>query len=146
MGGFLIVIYLLSMKVCLKNAKKFYSELQINTIKEFIRFINNNIPLTNDVRIEFLDKKTGKMTTGSRLSHKIKILAIDRMLIDVLRTLVHEWVHEFQHQKMGLKNNQKIKDIGGPEENLANILAGIFMKKFQKEYPELKKILYNEKK
>jgi hypothetical protein len=131
------------MKVCLKNAKKFYSELEINVIKQFVEYINKEVPLKNDVRIEFLDKKTGKMTTGSRLGHKIKVLAKERMLIDVLRTLVHEWVHEFQHQKMGLKNNAKIQDIGGPEENMANVLAGIIMKKFQKEYPEFKKVIYS---
>lgn len=131
------------MKVCLKGAKKFYSELEINVIKKFIQFINTDIPLSKDVRIEFLGKKTGKMTTGSRLSHKIKVLAKDRMLIDVLRTLVHEWVHEFQHQKMGLKDDAKIQDIGGPEENMANVLAGIIMKKFQKEYPEFKKVIYS---
>jgi hypothetical protein len=131
------------MKVCLKGAKKFYSELEINVIKEFIQFINTDIPLNKDVRIDFLDKKTGKMTTGSRMGHKIKVLAKERMLIDVLRTLVHEWVHEFQHQKMGLKDDTKIQDIGGPEENMANVLAGIIMKKFQKEYPEFKKVIYS---
>jgi len=131
------------MKVCLKGAKKFYSELEINVIKKFIGFINTDIPLNKDVRIEFLDKKTGKMTTGSRMSHKIKVLAKERMLIDVLRTLVHEWVHEFQHQKMGLKDDAKIQDIGGTEENMANVLAGIIMKKFQKEYPEFKKVIYS---
>jgi hypothetical protein len=131
------------MKVCLKGAKKFYSELEINVIKKFIEFINTDIPLNKDVRIDFLDKKTGEMTTGSRMSHKIKVLAKERMLIDVLRTLVHEWVHEFQHQKLGLKDNDKIQDIGGPEENMANVLAGIIMKKFQKEYPEFKKVIYS---
>lgn len=131
------------MKVCLKGAKKFYSDLEINVIKQFIQFINTDIPLNKDVRIEFLDKKTGKMTTGSRMGNKIKVLVKDRMLIDVLRTLVHEWVHEFQHQKMGLKDEDKIQDIGGPEENMANVLAGIIMKKFQKEYPEFKKVIYS---
>jgi pheromone shutdown protein TraB len=131
------------MKVCLKGAKKFYSKLEINVIKQFINFINTDIPLKKDVRIEFLDKKTGQMTTGSRMSHKIKVLAKERMLIDVLRTLVHEWVHEFQHQKLGLKDDAKIQDIGGPEENMANVLAGIIMKKFQKEYPEFKKVIYS---
>jgi hypothetical protein len=131
------------MKVCLKGAKKFYSDLEINVIKQFIQFINGDIPLSKDVRIEFLDKKTGKMTTGSRMGNKIKVLVKDRMLIDVLRTLVHEWVHEFQHQKMGLKDDAKIQDIGGPEENMANVLAGIIMKKFQKEYPEFKKVIYS---
>jgi valyl-tRNA synthetase len=54
--------------------------------------------------------------------------------------------HEYQHQKMGLKDDEKIQDIGGPEENMANILSGIFVKKFEKEFPKYSKILYDENK
>lgn len=131
------------MKVCLKGTKKFYSELEINVIKQFIEYINNEIPLKKDVRIDFLDKRKGHMTTGSRLTHDIKILAKNRLLIDVLRTLAHEWTHEFEHQKLGLKEKEKVPEIGGPVENLANILAGILLKKFQKEYPEFNKVIYS---
>ena len=133
------------MKVCFKGAKKFYSELEINVIKQFVEFINNEIPLTKDVTIHFMGDRTGGMTTGSRLKSKIKVLVKDRLLIDVLRTLVHEWVHEFQHQKLGLKEKTKIQDIGGPEENMANILAGIMLKKFQKEFPEFNEVIYSGK-
>ena len=63
---------------------------------------------------------------------------------NLLRTLAHEWIHEYQYQKMGLKDNQKIQDIGGPEENMANILSGIFIKKFEKQYPNHSKLLYGE--
>jgi hypothetical protein len=132
------------MKVCFKNLKKYFNNEQVETIKTFVQLIQGETSLKKDITIEFLDDRTGKMTTGSRLSSKIKIFVKNRLLIDVLRTLSHEWVHEFQHQRLGLKEKTKIKDIGGPEENMANILAGIMLKKFQKEYPELDKILYNE--
>jgi hypothetical protein len=45
---------------------------------------------------------------------------------------------------MGLSDDDKIQDIGGPEENMANVLAGIFTKKFQKEYPDYEVTLYGE--
>ena len=61
-----------------------------------------------------------------------------------IRTLSHEWTHEFQHQKLGLKDNQKIQDIGGPEENMANVLSGIFVKKFAKKFPKYKKMMYGK--
>jgi hypothetical protein len=135
------------MKVRFKNLKKYFNDEQIETIKTFVQFIQGETSLKKDVQITFVDERTGPMTTGMRIPfHKIKVLASGRMLIDVLRTLSHEWVHEFEHQKLGLKEKIKIKDIGGLEENLANILSGVFMKKFQKEYPEFEKILYNEKK
>lgn len=133
------------MKVCLRNAKKFFNKEEIEVIKKFIGFIQEEIPLSKDILITFLDKRTGEMTTGSRLPyHKIKVLAHNRLLIDDLRTLSHELVHEFQHQKLGLKEKEKIQNIGGPEENMASVLSSIFMKKFQRKYPELEKFLYDE--
>ena len=95
--------------------------------------------------IVFEDTRNVQMTTGVRQpNHKIHVLVHKRMFIDVLRTLAHEWAHEFEHQKLGMKDTKNVKDIGGPEENLANILAGIMTKKFQKQYPDLEGILYNE--
>ena len=85
------------------------------------------------------------MTTGVRMpGHQIFVLSKGRMLVDVLRTLGHEWTHEFQHQKMGLKDTEKIKDIGGPEENMANALAGVFTKKFNKKFPNHTNLLYEQ--
>ena len=133
------------MKVCFKNLNKFFNDEQIEVIKTFIQFIQGETPLKKDVHISFLDKRENNMTTGQRrTNHIIKILAHKRLLIDVLRTLAHEWIHEFQHQKLGLKEKTKIQDIGGEEENMANIIAGVFMKQFQKEYPEMDKVLYDE--
>lgn len=133
------------MKVCFKNLNKFFNNEQIGTIKTFVQFIQGETPLKKDVHIIFLDKREGGMTTGQRRTHHIiKILSHERLLIDILRTLAHEWIHEFQHQKLGLKEKTKIQDIGGPEENMANIIAGIFLKQFQKEYPKLDKIIYDE--
>jgi hypothetical protein len=133
------------MKVCFKNLNKFFSDEQIEVIKTFIEFIQGETPLKKDIQITFLDERKGNMTTGQRKSyHRINVLSHNRLLVDILRTLAHEWVHEFQHQKLGLKEKTKVQDIGGPEENMANIIAGIFMKQFQKEYPEMDKVLYDE--
>jgi hypothetical protein len=133
------------MKVCFKNLNKFFNNEQIEVIKTFIEFIQGETPLKKDIHVIFLDKREGNMTTGQRKSyHRINILSHNRLLIDILRTLAHEWIHEFQHQKLGLKEKTKVQDIGGPEENMANIIAGVFMKQFQKEYPEMDKVLYDE--
>jgi hypothetical protein len=133
------------MKVCLKNVDNVITSKQIKVIKEFVNFIQTQLPLNNDVNINLLRDRNVKMTTGVRYPKgNLFILFGNRLLIDVLRTLSHEWVHEFQHQKMGLKDTDKIKDIGGPEENMANALAGVFLKKFCKEYPELEEIVYGK--
>jgi len=140
-------MYLFTMKVCFKNIDNSITPKQINVIKEFVKFVQTNLPLKKDVYINFLPERSVKMTTGVRFPKgEIFVLSGNRLLIDILRTLSHEWVHEFQHQKMGLKDNAKIQNIGGPEENMCNILSGIFLKKFDKEFSKYSKFLYGEDK
>ena len=132
------------MKVQLKKNKSISSE-QSKVIQDFIKMIQQEAPLNRDVHISFIPERDVNMTTGVRFPKgKIFILSGNRLLIDILRTLAHEWVHEYQHQKMGLKDNEKIQDIGGPEENMANTLSGIFIKQFDKKFPNHSKFLYGE--
>ena len=133
------------MKVCLKKSGEFPKKNEVLVIKKFLQFLQSQAPLNEEVRITFTDSREIPMTTGVRMpDNEIVVLAKGRLLIDILRTISHEWVHEFQYQKMGVRDDVKIQDIGGPEENLANILAGIMTKKFQKQYPDLEEVLYNE--
>ena len=133
------------MKACFKDINKFSSPEQIEVTKEFVKFLQTELPLKEDVYITFKGSRDIKMTTGVRMpGHKIYVLAHKRLLIDIFRTIAHEWVHEFQHQKMGLKDNQKVPNIGGPVENMANVLSGIFLKKFNKIFPDYSPIVYEE--
>jgi ElaB/YqjD/DUF883 family membrane-anchored ribosome-binding protein len=133
------------MKVCLKKSGEFPKEEELSVIKKFLQFLQSQVPLNKKVQITFTDAREVPMTTGVRMpGNEIFVLAKGRLLIDILRTVSHEWVHEFQNQKMGVKDNVKIQDIGGPEENMSNILSGVFIKKFEKKYPEFNKITYGE--
>ena len=133
------------MKVSIKKTDKSLDEKSTSTIKKFLNFLQNKLSLTDNVKFVFVNKRNNGMTTGVRLpNHTIHVLSKGRLLIDILRTISHEWVHEYQHQKMGYKDTDKIQDIGGPEENMSNVLSGIFMKQFQKKYPDLNKVVYNE--
>lgn len=133
------------MKVCLRYKKTSLQEDDMNVVRDFLQFLQSHLPLRSDVTIDMVPKRLDVMTTGLRLpKSKIIVLANGRILIDVLRTLSHEWVHEFQHQKLGVKDFQQTKDIGGPEENMANVLSGILMKKFQVMMPQHQSTLYGE--
>ena len=124
------------MKVCLKKSGEFPQKNEILVIKKFLQFLQSQLPLNQEVRITFTDSREIPMTTGVRMpDNEIVVLAKGRLLIDILRTISHEWAHEFQYQKMGVRDDVKIQDIGGPEENMCNILSGIFIKKFEKKYP-----------
>lgn len=107
-----------------------------------MEFLQEEIPLKSNIKIYFLGEKAKKMTTGVRRRKKIEVLVDGRLLIDVMRTLAHEWTHEFQYQKLNLDDTKKHQDIGGPVENMANALAGIMVKKFNKHNPKYEKSIY----
>jgi hypothetical protein len=134
------------MKVCIKSPKSEVNQEQLEVISSFIKFLQSQLPLSSDVEVNFTDNQSTTGTTGVRMpGSKMYILAKGRMLIDILRTISHEWVHEYQTQEMGVDEKEKIQDIGGPEENMSNVLSGIFIKKFDKQNPEFKERLYEGK-
>ena len=133
------------MRVCLKNIHKTNLQDDMSVIKSFCSMLQDELKLSNDVHINFVTERDMPMTTGVRMpNHEIYVLSKNRLLIDVLRTLAHEWVHEYQHQKMGVSDETPIQDIGGPEENMASVLSSVFLKKFQKKHPQFEKQLFGE--
>lgn len=109
-------------------------------IHNFIKFINNEYPINNEIKIYFLSKREGGMTTGSRNQlGEIKVLSKNRMLRDILRTLAHEWIHEYQ---LGVLGREMGSDIGGINEDEANSISGQLLKIFEKEYPHMEYMMY----
>lgn len=135
------------MKVCIKSPKSEVNQEQLEVISSFIKFLQSQLPLSSDVEVNLTSNQSTTGTTGVRMpGSKMYILVKGRMLVDILRTISHEWVHEYQYQEMGLDDKKKIQDIGGPEENMSNVLSGIFIKKFDKQNPDFKDRLYEGKK
>ena len=128
------------MNLNFKSDEGLFSEDQLQVLTTFIDYLHKEIPL-DDINVKFVRNREGKMTTGVREPNgEMRILAGDRMLLDVLRTTAHEWVHEYQHQ---IKHEKSKRDIGGPHENEANAKSGELLKLFVRYYPKYKKILYN---
>lgn len=127
------------MEVCLKFRKKKIDGSKLELIKNFILFLQKEFPLKKDITVIFTSESEGNMTTGLNKVGTLKVLFDGRMLIDVLRTLAHEWVHEHQFQYKRSKGKQ---DIGGPDENEANAESGKLMKLFAKQNPEKENSLY----
>ncbi len=127
------------MKVHIKNIRKNFNQDKINVLERFISFLGKHFPLKTDIEIIFTEKSEGEMTTGSDKKGIIKVLGKNRMFIDVLRTLAHEWVHEHQFQYDRKKTRQ---DIGGPDEDEANAESGKLLKLFSKENSDDNETLY----
>ena len=131
----------MSMKVTVKHKNTSLTKDKIEFYNKFIKFLQKEYPLKKDITIYFLGEREGKMTTGSRNdSSELKILCKNRMTRDILRTLAHEWVHEYQ---LGVLGREHGPDIGGQNEDEANAFAGQMMKKFEKKYPREEDKMYD---
>lgn len=108
--------------------------------EKFIKFLQTKFPLRNDVKIIFTKERIGSMTTGSRTpKNEMIILTKKRINRDILRTLAHEWVHEYQKTILKRPNGP---NIGGVNEDEANAFAGRLMKIFEKKYPTFEEKMY----
>jgi len=111
-------------------------------IKKFVIFVCENLGLKSDTLPKILisyngnEAKEQKSFGGYAPNAKlIRIVATNRNLADVLRTLGHELVHHKQNINGGL--NDKSGETGSEEENEANSKAGIFLREFGRANPEI---------
>jgi hypothetical protein len=126
-------------KVKIKNIRPHFQPNQVGIVKEFIKFLQNNGPIKSDVIVLFQDKRNENITTGKKLDNTITIFAKDRLLVDVLRTLAHEWIHILQTQNM-----KTMPSLDRPSEDHANSLAGYWLRQFNKENPEHETEIYKD--
>lgn len=116
------------------------SEKQLNLIKSFINFLKLERPLKNDLTIKFASERENGMTTGQRKKdNTLLILVKDRLNRDILKTISHEWTHEYQ---ITILKREKGSNIGGKNENEANAYAGQDMKKFENKFPKKEDLIY----
>jgi hypothetical protein len=128
------------MKILIKHIDSDVPEENYLFFNSFIKYLNKNYPLKKDLTIKFVGERQGDMTTGQRNSKdELIILSKNRMNRDILRTLAHEWVHEYQRTVL---NRKKGPDIGGKNEDEANSLSGSLIKKYEKDFPENEKKMY----
>lgn len=127
------------MKVIIKYNKENMKPERLNILENFIKFLNTEYKLKDDVVVKFTSKSEEGMTTGSNKKGLIKVLCDGRMFIDILRTLAHEWVHEYQRT---ILKYPKGPNIGGRNENMANAESGSLIKTFEKKHPNLEKKMY----
>lgn len=127
------------MKVTIIHKNSGIDKSEYEMYNKFIKYLQKDYPLKHDLSIIFLGERVDGMTTGSRLPHKIKVLSKNRMNRDILRTIAHEWIHEYQ---LDVLKRDMGPDIGGQNEDEANSESGAIMKKFEKDYPDSEERLY----
>jgi hypothetical protein len=128
------------MKITIKHIDSDVPKENYEFYNDFIQYLQKSYPLKHNIIIEFVGKRIGDMTTGQRnTQNELIILSKGRMNRDILRTLAHEWVHEYQRT---ILNRDKGPDIGGENEDEANSESGAIIKKFEKSHPRDEKKMY----
>jgi hypothetical protein len=98
--------------------------------RDFISFCKSHLDIQEKVAVKFLYNRSEDITTGCYIPREktIHILVKDRGLVDILRSIAHELVHQRQHIRDELKPGSG--DTGSEQENEANMLSGILMRKY----------------
>jgi two-component SAPR family response regulator len=130
------------MKVTIFHIKSGVPKKYYNFYDKFVKFLQKKYPLKKDIKILFMGERDSKMSTGSNTrNYLIKVLTSGRLNRDILRTLSHEWVHEYQRQ---ILKREKEKNIGGRNEDEVNASSGTLIKQFEKENPSDEQKMYND--
>ena len=115
------------------------TEKKNEVIGDFVKFVGNEIELGNDVpkvTISYDEKEAETMKSfGLYTPNKgeIRVVAVNRNLADVLRTLAHELIHYKQNKEGRLDINSS--ETGSEVENEANAQAGVLMRNFGMQNP-----------
>lgn len=107
-------------------------------LRDFLPMAMRELELTQLPKIKLshtLDSQ-GQPSFGGFVpdTRSIKLAVNGRHPVDICRTLAHELVHFKQNENNQL--NADSGETGSNEENEANSMAGIIMRKFSQEFPD----------
>jgi hypothetical protein len=116
-------------------------ELDVTQVTDFINFSKEYLGISDDIKIALAFKRTDDLTTTAyyKLTGFIKVYSKNRAIIDVCRSIAHELVHHKQNLEGRLVDAMKDGSDGSPIENEANSIAGIIIRKWGKQHPEIYK-------
>ncbi len=109
-------------------------------VRDFLILCQEELELKELPKIIWLTKPSNFKSFGSFNPNdgSIRLVIVNRQILDVLRTLAHELVHARQHERNELDIDSG--ETGSKQENEANALAAVMMRKFGRSHPELFKL------
>ena len=114
-------------------------EKKEEVINEFVEFAREKLGLGEsmpDIVISYDEQEAPSMKSFGKYTPKtneLRVVASNRNLADILRTLAHELVHDKQRKSGVLK--QGSNETGSEHENEANALAGVLLREFGQKNP-----------
>jgi hypothetical protein len=106
-----------------------------DTIMKFSRYAVNKLHISNDLYVYLMiSKHKQKMSTAgyNPETNEVHVRVEGRALVDVLRSIAHEFGHARQ-KELGELDVPNIPNIGGPIEDHANAAAGRLIKMYIKD-------------
>jgi len=117
----------------------FLNDKKKRFLTDFVKFVRDELKIKNTPSIIIQNHRRDIKTTANydytNDEKIIKVCMKNRALVDVMRSIAHEIVHHKQWEEGKLKI--KPADIGSNEENEANSIAGIMIKKFALKNPNI---------
>lgn len=110
---------------------------KVDIIKDFICFCQDKLDIKGRVYVGLRNGRDEYIATTAAYSpseDKNYIRCGGRSLVDILRSIAHELVHNAQREHGLFKVGDDIPDVGGKIEDMANSIAGIIIKDFTKNY------------
>ena len=121
------------------NEELLPQEKRDEIVNKFVDYVDEKLGLGGkhpDIKLTYDENIAQDMKSYGRFqpdTDEILVVAVNRNLGDILRTIAHELVHHKQKNEGKLK--PKSGETGSEEENEANSLAGILMRDFGKNNP-----------
>ena len=119
-----------------KNIDGMTSE-KVNIIKDFISFVCGKLNMESSVSVFLRNGRDEYIQTTASYVPKENTNHVrcgGRALVDILRSIAHELVHNRQRE-VGIFNvGDSVQNIGGRIEDQANSVAGVFIKDFSHNY------------
>jgi predicted nucleotidyltransferase len=113
------------------------SSEKVVIIKDFISFVCGKLGMVEPVNVCLRRGRDEYIaTTASYVpsDNENHVRCGGRALVDILRSLAHELVHNRQREVGMFGNGDQVQNIGGHIEDQANSVAGVFIKDFTHNY------------
>lgn len=108
-------------------------------MEKFIIFCRDYLELTVPFEVH-LTKDREDVTTTAYYDIQRNYICVyikDRAIMDIMRSVAHELVHHYQNQNGQLTGSVEEGADGSPIENEANAKAGVIIRIFGKQNPEI---------
>lgn len=106
---------------------------------KFIDFVKTYLELNKPVKVKLTRDRTDITTTAyyDVINSLVVVYIKDRAIMDIMRSVAHELVHHQQNERGVLTGSVEDGSDGSDIENEANAVAGVIIRLFGKQNPEI---------